>query len=158
MSEEFRVGDVIVYVSERENRWCREGQAIVRDVDGGVVAFDTFWFGGGDQHRLTEGELATASVEFNLNEVRPVERGEVWADYNPADRFRVTHQHGLQSTGYVRLDAEPDIETRIDNCRTKVDEAHEELQHAKRRYEWAKEELANMRPGDTGTKNGDRHE
>lgn len=141
----FQVGDVIRYESERANRWCREGQAIVRRIeDGQPVALDTYWFSSGDQHRLTDAELATAHVEFNLDDVRPVERYEVWADFNPADRFMVSHQHGLQSTEYVRIGAEPDVATRIENARIKVEQARDEVKSAKSHLEWAERDLASL--------------
>jgi hypothetical protein len=146
VSPAFQVGDVLRYNSERENRWCREGQAIVRDVTpaGDPIALDTYWLGGGDQHRLTDSELSTATVKFNLNDVRLVGPYDTWADFNPGDRFRVSHQHGLQSTDYVRVGAEPDMATRIDNARTKVRDASDEVDSAKRRLEWARQELSRL--------------
>jgi hypothetical protein len=133
---DFKVGDVLRYDSERANRWCREGQAIVdRIEDGRVIAFDTYWFGTSDRHRLTDGELASAEVEFNLAEVRPVTANDIFADFHPGDRKIVTHQHGLQQTRYLRLLAEPDLATQIQNAREKVANCERELKSA----EWSLE-------------------
>lgn len=61
----FKPGDVLRYVAETTH--CRESTAFVTK-DGRAV--DTYWrtYGDGDPHRLTDDELATAEVRFNVSD------------------------------------------------------------------------------------------
>lgn len=138
----FTVGDVVRY--SREERHCREGQAIAETRGDRIILIDTFWGSGMDAHVLTEAELATAEFQFNLRDYRPVTRNETWADFHPSNRVEVTHQHGLQRARYVRIGAEPDMSTRIENAKERVEEAERELEYSTARLKWCKEELVSL--------------
>lgn len=143
-SESLRSGDVLWYVPETSH--CREGTAFVNDR---ARALDTFWQpeGDGDSHALTDQELATAEVRFNVNDYEPLDRYSrssrgTWETYHPVDRARIPSQHGLQEQLFIRRGASPDIGTQVANARERVAEAESELSLAERRLEWRREELA----------------
>src|SRR5438128_394492 len=104
----FAPGDVLWYARERDH--CREGLALVQD-DGRAI--DTFWaLRYGDSHALTPDELATAEVRFNVNgydALDPYSKASraTWETYHPADRGRISSQHGLQEELFVRRGATP---------------------------------------------------
>ncbi len=151
----FRVGDVVRYSpqprfpGQRDVRWCREGTAIAekRD-DGRLVLVDTFWGSGSDNHVLTDAELATAEIRFNLNDydaLKEYPRGashDTWMKYAPAHRETVTAQHGLQSRYYIRKGAQPDLDTQIVNARAVVADAEAAVDSAKWHLECARRDLA----------------
>lgn len=127
----FKLNDVLRY--DRTQHHCREGMAVVEMSAGKLAAFDTFWMS--DRHRLTDGELATATVEWNLSEGwQEVDRYFPWSDYAPEDRREITGQHGLQRTRYVRIGAKPSLDTQISNAREALDDAKRELDSAVSRY------------------------
>lgn len=132
-------GTVVRYHPDQNH--CREGYAIANDRG---VLFDTYWQWGGDQHRLTPEEEAGAEVIFNLNDYDRVEPW-VWRDHNPADRQRVTSQHGYEERLFVRKGSAPDVETQIANAENEVREAERELEHAKWRLECERRALAQVR-------------
>ena len=143
MSTELRAGDVLTYESERDN-WCREGMAIVRKVAGKLIAVDTYWITSLSRsgsspydHVLTDAELDTASVSFNLDdfEVTNAQHGS-HLDYAPADRAVVTSQHGLQKTLLVRKGSAI-VRKHVDRVR----EARQNLESAQRRLLWAEDDL-----------------
>ena len=140
----FVVGDVVRYTPKDQERHCREWQARAEIRRDRVILVDTFWGSYQDAHVLTDDELTTAEWQFNLSDYRRVDRGERWIDFHPSNRVVVTHQHGLQRDEYVRTGSEPDMTTRIENAKEKVEEAQRELDSATRWLEWRKEDLANL--------------
>lgn len=145
----FTEGDVIRYDSiTQPSRWCREETAIAERLKSGEIAFfDTYWGTGSDAHRVTADELATAELQFNLadyDEFDRYDRGSVtrWSRYAPADRQKVTSQHGLQARWFVRKGSIEDITTQIENARADVLAREADVQSAQRRLAWAQEELA----------------
>jgi len=138
----FHEGDVLRYRPDRdvEPMHCREGLAIVAD----GRAFDTYWgFGGGRRHVLTAPELANARLCFNLRDFREVSEEE-WLTHAPDDRGLVTAQHGWQSSYYVRVGAEPDLVTQIENARQAVVEAESAVRSAESTLEWRRKQLAEL--------------
>jgi hypothetical protein len=125
--------------------WCREGMAVAeKRADGTVFFADTYWGGGMDRHILTDAEIATADVLFHLDRFRLVERGETWDDFAEADRQLITSQHRLQNKKYVRIGAQPDHETKVENAQEKVREAIDAVESAKRSLHWAERDLAEL--------------
>lgn len=137
-----RPGTVVRYQSERADRWCREGMAIADDR--GVLR-DTYW-DSGNNHVLTDSEAATAEILFVLAEYRELPQAErlSWDDYHSDDRRWITSQHGLVVRLFVRIGAEPDLGTRIENARGAVREAEKGVDSAKRTLEWRRQELAKL--------------
>lgn len=112
-----REGDVLQY--EPGNKHGREGLALVRRSPthlSGYAAPDTYWQHApldrdlGDGHTLTDAELASAVVLFNVADyvrIRKPERDalEHWRRYRPEDRATVTAQHGGRVVYLVKRDA-----------------------------------------------------
>ena len=130
-------GDVLDYIPRE--RWCREGTAIV--LENGRAA-DTYW--SSERHILNEDELKTAGLRFRLSDFRQIPSQDEWMTYAPADRQVITAQHGLHRTYYVRIGAEPDLETQIANARDRLAQAEAEIATAMRRAEWRREDLAKL--------------
>jgi hypothetical protein len=138
----FAPGDVVAYTSSRDNNWCREGLALVSP-DGKFR--DTYWGSNfGDNHVLTAEEIASARLEFNVNDFREMERYETpaWDEYHPNDRQLITSQHRLQRRYFVRVGSTSDFDTRVEKARAAVLEAEEKVQSAESSLRWAKRELA----------------
>lgn len=151
---EFKAGDVVRYETlTMPSRHCREGWAIARTRDDdSVYLLDTFW-GSGDTHVLTDEEIATAELMFNLadydelDRYRSHESRAKWETYRPADRETVTSQHGLQVRWFIRKGAQPDLATQIDNARQGVADAYEKLRSADFGVELAWAELKRLESG-----------
>lgn len=124
---DLREGDVIRY-RPRTNH-CREGMAVVeRSRDGSMIVLDTFWTHDRARVELTEGEY---EVLFNLAGYYLFERGQrQWFRYAPADRARVTHQHGCQADYYILKGATEDRVTVLENARAELAEAKVKLESA----------------------------
>jgi hypothetical protein len=143
------VGDVLRYLPERHH--CREGTAFVTERGDAV---DTYWsttysYGGADDHRLTAEELATAEVQFNVNDYDALDpyagtSRPTWETYHPDDRGRISSQHGLQEELFVRRGAAPDLETQIANARAAVETAESNLWSAECRLAQCREDLARL--------------
>ena len=140
----WQAGDVVHYEpgpafpGQTDVRWCREGTAIAgANRDGSVTLVDTYWgIRDGQSHALTDDELATAELRFNLadyDELNRYDRGarQEWEKYAPADRERVTSQHGLQSRWFVRKGAAEDHATIVQNARDRLAEAESALESAR---------------------------
>ena len=147
---ETKTGDVVRYKSERDNRWCREGTAEAIERSGKVILVDTYWGRyDGDSHALTDAELASAELIFNiggydeLDRYGPGSRDE-WMRYAPADREQITSQHGMQSRWFVRKGASEDMDTQIANAQELVGAAQEAVRSAENRLEWATQDLASL--------------
>jgi hypothetical protein len=138
----YRAGDVVRYHSERTDSWCREGLAVAKPPgpSGQVFLVDTYWSAGGDDHVLTDAELETAELLFNLGDYRQVRNQAEWNEYHPDDRQLVTAQRGLQKTFYVRADSKPDLATKVENARLAVVEADEGVAAARRKAQWCREQ------------------
>lgn len=140
----FKAGDVIRYVPD--GGWhARQGTAIVNEHG---KAVDTFW-GDGSGHVLREKELAGAEVVFNLGDYRKLgehfeRRQDEWLKYAPEDRQRIGSQSQYQSTYYVRVGAEPSLDTQIENARVAVQDAESAVRSAQQTVEWRKEDLAKL--------------
>jgi hypothetical protein len=152
-------GDVVRYRSERDNDWCREGMAIAtkRSWDTSVVLIDTYWGTTSvDDHALTETEVDTAELLFNLADYDEVGRSrkappDEWQRRAEADRQVITQQHRLQNRWFIRKGSTEDRATIIDNARQRLEDAESELESARRRVEWAREDLVRAENGSTVT-------
>lgn len=118
-----RTGDVLSYVPRRSH--CREGTAFVVNADRVV---DTYWrpFGDGESHVLTEQELTTAEVRFNVHDFDVLDSSGArrkWETYHPDDRSYISSQHGLREVLFVRRGATPDMATQILNAEGEVAES-----------------------------------
>lgn len=117
----FKPGDVVRYETlTMPSRHCREGQAIAEEWKGRIVLLDTFW-GSSDRHVLTDDEIDTAELVFNLKGYDELDRYShespaKWKRFKPVDRETVTSQHGLQIRWFVRKGATPDLQTQIENA------------------------------------------
>jgi hypothetical protein len=144
---EFKPGDVVRY--DVADRWCREGTAIAATWKDQVVLLDTYWQSS-DQHRLTDDEVATAELLFNLADFDELPSGRhlgssgKWMQYSPADRKRITAQHGLVVRYFIRKGAQPDLATQIENARQAVADAYEKLRNAERDVDYARRKLARL--------------
>lgn len=142
----FRPGDVLRYVPALTH--CREGRAFVQ-ADGS--ALDTYWRPEGDQdsHRLSAEEMAKAKLCFNVGDYTALDRytavsRETWETFHPADRGRITSQHGLQETLFIRRGAVPHLNTQIANAEQRVTRAEAELRNAQHVLGRERLELANL--------------
>lgn len=143
----FEPGDVLRYVSTQSH--CREGTAYVQ---GSGAAIDTYWrpSGDGDSHRLSDSELATATLSFNVNDYDLLDRysrasREMWETYAPEDRARITSQHGLQESLFTRIGAKPHLGTQIENAERRVSKAEEDARSAASELERRRSELVALR-------------
>lgn len=130
-------GDVLDYTPR--DRWCYEGIAVVQE---NGRALDTYWCI--NANGLRPDELATARLRFRLADYREIGSEDEWKTYAPADRQSISSQHGLQWTYYVRVGAEPDLETQIANARNAVERAESELRAAEWRLTCRRDELAEL--------------
>lgn len=144
---QFRPGDVLSYLGTESH--CREGTAYVQ---GSGAAVDTYWrpSGDGQSHRLSESELATATVSFNVNDYELLDRyasssRERWETYRAEDRAQITSQHGLQVSLFIRLGAEPHLGTQIENAERRVEKAEAEANSAASALERRRGELATLK-------------
>jgi len=117
--------------------------AIAKERDDGFVYLaDTYWTS--ENHVLTEEEVASAELLFNLADYDELDRyrrhesAATWKTYRPEDRETVTSQHGLQTRWFVRKGAEPDLQTQIENACEAYLEAQSKLRSAEAdvRYAW----------------------
>lgn len=145
----FEPGDVLDYIPKHGNH-CRQATAVVYE-DGAV---DTFW----GVNRYSEGyllgdqEIEGAELRFPLGDFRKLgehweHKREEWLTYAPADRQRIGSQHQYQSTYYVRIGAEPDLDTQIANAREALAEAEREVSSAQQRIQLRWEDLAKLEAG-----------
>lgn len=144
-------GTVVKYTpdpSRHDPRWCREGTAIAIQWPTKVVLADTYWYTMSDAHILNEVELATIEVKFHLDDYDELKdtygTRDRWLRYAPADRKRISSQHGLQERLFIRKGAEPDLPTQIENARVAVAEAEHELRMAEGRVTRRREELGEL--------------
>lgn len=102
-----RENDVVRYVPERQSRWCRECLAVAVMWSGRLVLVDTFWgLRYSDDHVLTDAEASTAELVFNTDDYDELPQygggsRDLWERYAPADRERITSQHGLQARWFI---------------------------------------------------------
>ena len=139
----WQVGDVVRYQpgpafkGQTDTRWCREGTAIAETRASRSVMFvDTYWGTMSDAHVLTDAEVETAELRFNLGDYDELDRYDhgssyTWEKFAPADRERVTSQHGLQSRWFVRKGASEDYGTKVQNARDRLADAESELDSAR---------------------------
>jgi len=143
-----RDGDVVRYMSERPDRWCREGLAVTKKIGGQTRLVDTYWemYDPWVSHVLTDDEMATAEHLFNVSDYRALTGSEErrWKEYRPEDRQEITSQHGLVRTLYVRIGSEPDVATKVQNARDDVAEAEEAVRSAESRLDGARRWLAHL--------------
>lgn len=143
----FAPGDVLRYAPTGGTH-CRQATAIVNE---NGCAVDTFWGVErySDGHALSADELDTAELSFRLGDYRKLgehwdHKHDEWMTYAPADRQRIGSQHQYQSTYYVRVGAEPDLETQIVNAREAVEEAERGVRSAESTLQRRREELARL--------------
>lgn len=146
-----RVGDVFRYTSDRHNRWCREGIAIVQEAwraGWPPRIIDTYWGGRGEDHVLTPAELESAEpVMFNVGDYRALEGSGAsleWARYAPADRVSYTEQHGHIVRWFVRHGATPDAATILANARHDLEVAEEKARSAADTVTWRRREVERL--------------
>jgi hypothetical protein len=135
-----------VYEYDLTERHCREGYAV--EIEPGDLR-DTFWgVYGSDRHKLTPAELETAVLLFDTDDYEDVtsthnrkDAPDAWSDREDADRQRVTAQHGLQPTYFIRKGSEPSLRMKIENAREDLRQAEEKARSAAHGVEWAQREL-----------------
>lgn len=138
---ELHEGDVLTWTPA--DRHCREGQAIVVNLRGGLLgAYDTYWVG--EKRHWLDTELATATVQFNLNDYTQTTNREEWLRHLPADRAMITHQHGSITELYLRNGAQPDLNTEIANAVDAVRQASLDVTAAQSRLRRAEARLADL--------------
>jgi hypothetical protein len=146
----FALGDVVRYETlDRPNGWCREGIAIATKVGSRLKLLDTYWSGGSETHALTDAEVATAELIFNIGDYDELDRyssgtPRMWEKYAPADREIITEQHGHSMRWFIRKGASEDWPTQIDNARRRVAERESDLAVTQRSLEWERQELARI--------------
>lgn len=145
---DLNVGDVLRYTPE-DGRWCREGMALVSQYPSSSLlrAHDTYWGSSGDRHLLTDDELQTAELIFNVMDYDEIGSNSrhmdeaKWSTFAETDRQLITSQHGLQKRWFVRKGAEPSWEQQIKNARGALDEALREADAAVRNVGYRHAEL-----------------
>jgi hypothetical protein len=142
----FRSGDVLRYTPRRAH--CKQGTAFVRDCG---TPLDTYWsaFGDFEYGHLSDEELATAEVVFNVNDYDMLDkysRGSrlTWETYSPDDRGRIGSQHQCQSVYFVRKGAQPDLMTQIQNARAALAAAESDLRGAQYAVDSRRRDLAKL--------------
>lgn len=144
----FRPNDVVRYRSAEHH--CREGVAIAKDCGSSFVLVDTFWQSGShEDHVLTESEIATTELVFNMEDYDELDRymsssEGLWNKYATSDRQVVTSQHGLQKRWFIRKGASPDWDTQIENARQVVADYERRLESVRSGLEWARRDLAEV--------------
>ena len=137
-------GDVYTYTPTQ--RHCTEGLAI-EDERGRLQ--DWYWGSTRDSmlDKVVSRDAADLTFVANLNdyELTPRNGQESNADYAPTDRLVITAQHGYQRTYYIRKGATPDLATKIDNARARLEEAESDLRSAQFRVQWAADELTALK-------------
>lgn len=138
---ELREGDVLRYTPATQH--CREGVAIVVDLRGGLLdSYDTYW--NTARVWVSDTELKTATVTFNLHDYRLAASKEEWLSFAPADRTTISHQHGTQVELYVRTEAQPDLHTEIANATDAVRQAELDVTAAQSRLRRAQHRLDDL--------------
>lgn len=144
----FAPGSIYEYTPDNGERHCREGVAYA-DSDGSLI--DTFWgVPNSDpfiRHYLTDTEIATAQLVFNVNDLREARPHETLNWYPKGTVFAVTSQHGLRRQTYVVPGTQPDAEVIIDEAHAAYLAAKDEAAAAQRRVEWAHDEWMRMLDG-----------
>lgn len=133
----FAPGDVVRYTPE--NRWCHHGIAVVQDDGHGR---DTYW-GNGPECYVAPSELVGGELIFRMGEFREAANEGEWEKYAPADRGHLP-MGGYPERFFVRIDAEPDLETQIQNARAALQAAEDKVWSAVRAVKWAAEDLAKL--------------
>lgn len=140
-------GDVFDYLPLEHH--CREGHAVAEERFGKVVLLDTFWgISGSDRHLLTDAELATAELKFNLGDYMQVTMStrhlneSTWSKHAREDRQLITSQHGLQRHYYLRHSAKPSWAQQIENAREELAAAEHNAESAARGVDYARSNLA----------------
>ena len=131
----FQPGDVVRYTPK--DHWCRHGIAVVHENGGGR---DTYWRDG-DGSYVSPAALAGGDLMFRMGDVRPVNDEREWAKYAEADRHSFP-MGAYPRTLFVRADAEPDLETQIQNAYGELRKAEEDLKSAGHRIQWAGRDIA----------------
>jgi len=135
-------GDVYTYTTEDHH--CIEGLAIEND-RGELI--DWFWGGLVVSHRQhVSRDAEDLKLIANLNDYDLTARDgrESNKDYAPEDRLMIHSQHMLQRTHYIRKGAKPDLATKIENARQRLEEAESAARSARFSVEWAQKELAEL--------------
>ncbi|WP_248581574.1 hypothetical protein [Nocardioides sp. InS609-2] len=143
--DDLQEDDVLRWIPE--SRHTYEGAAVVHGrEDGSLYAVDTFWGSGNGNHVLTPAEIATATVEWNINDFRPADaRVETWSDFAPEDRRHLPSQHGLQATYWIRPGAQPDHGTMVAKAEDRFRDAQSKLTSAQAAVDWARKDLDRLR-------------
>lgn len=129
-------GDVVRY-TPGNNGWCRHGIAIIAEDGSGR---DTYW-NSGDGSYVSPERLADAELMFRMGDYRRVEHEDEWIKYAEADRQSFP-MGGYPRRLFVRADAEPDLETQIQNAYARLRTAEEKLSQAGHSIQWAARDIA----------------
>lgn len=135
MSVEFQPGDVVRYAPR--DRHCRHGIAVI---DERGTARDTYW-ADGEYSYVSPERLADAELMFRMGEYRMTRDEDEWIRYAEADRQSFP-MGGYPRRLFVRADAEPDLETQIQNAYARLRKAEEDLRSAGHSIEWAARDIA----------------
>lgn len=120
----FRYSDEVRKQWRTDPNWCFDGQLEVKN--GKLV--DTYWRSSGDARvvKLTEGAFVFVC---NLNDVREIRESET-LQYDEADVFNLSYQHGCYRRFVVRKDAKPSAERMLEEVRKKQAEVRAEIDYA----------------------------
>ncbi|MET0993139.1 MAG: hypothetical protein ABWY20_03235 [Mycobacterium sp.] len=134
-------GDVYTYSPKQHH--CMEGLAIENE-RGKII--DWFWSGDvvGNQVVSPDAEDLTLIANLGDYEMTPRDGRESNEDYAPDDRLVIHSQHGLQRTHYIRKGAKPDLSTKIENARERLEDAEYKARSARHAVEWARDALAEL--------------
>lgn len=142
-----RDGDVYRY--DPVQRHCHEGIFIVREIDGELFRYDTFW--DTQPNRITDSDISgTPEFEFNLNDGwEPVDRHD-HAVYHPDDIRTITSQHGLRRTHYRRIGATQDHREQARQIERQLADLDAERRHLSRREQYLMQQLREAHLGYQG--------
>jgi len=134
-------GDVYTYTPKQHH--CMEGLAIENE-RGQII--DWFWSGDIVGNQVVSRDAEDLKLIANLNDYDLTARDgrESNKDYAPEDRLMIHSQHMLQRTHYIRKGAAPDLATKIENARQRLEEAESAARSARFSVEWAQKELAEL--------------
>lgn len=131
-------GDVYTYTPK--SRHCMEGLAV--ENERGII-IDWFWSGDavGNQAVSPGAEDLTKIANLSDYDLTPMNGRKSNKDYAPEDQLVLTSQHGLRRTYYIRKGAEPDLTTKIENARKRLEQAESDARSAQFQVERAREDL-----------------
>lgn len=144
-----REGDVFRFsYSEAERKkaggydlnWAFDGKVVMRD---GKLC-DTYWGYSNGDPRIVRPDQGELTFICNLNDVRDVREYET-LQYDEADSFNLSYNHGCNKRFVVRKDAKPSAARMLDEVRKKEHAVRQEMESAVRHGATTLVQLGEMR-------------